>query len=79
MVIKILVIFVIGIIYLFIGIGIIFVIDNATLSVLEPTEIVAVILFYPIIGVVMAVMGCISLIIKYYNELKETMSEGEEK
>lgn len=44
MVIKILVIFVIGIIYLFIGIGIIFVIDNATLSVLEPTEIVAVIL-----------------------------------
>ena len=47
MAIKILVIFVIGIIYLFIGLGIIFVIDNSTLSVLEPTEIYIPFYFIP--------------------------------
>lgn len=65
------------ILYFMIGLIIIYVIDNATYETLDTYEYVAIMLFYPVIGIIMGIVGSISLITKLYKELKDTIDEGD--
>lgn len=73
----ILIVLVLIILYFIIGLIIIYVIDNATCEVLDTYENVAIMLFYPVIGIIMGIVGSISLITKLYKELKDTIDEGD--
>lgn len=70
--------FLVLLIYLMIGAFVCFFVDTLSNKVIEPREFLAILLFYPIVGLIMSIMGMISLLSKHYKELEKDLGEDSE-
>lgn len=57
------------------GFAVWWVVDDFSSILLDEKEAVAVLIFWPILGLILGIMGIMSIVIKTYKKLEEDMEE----